>query len=130
MAFWPPPKMYSTMLATAFFPSGLRVSEMTMVKGRSIPVPVYEVAGLKESVAPQTLECLGLFAQGIAAYLAQDWDRAEEFFRQSARIEPNIPGQTPGVETNPSLILIERCAKMRLHPPGANWDGVYHMKEK
>jgi adenylate cyclase len=107
-----------------------RYLDKIVVKGRSIPVPVFEIAGLKESVAPQTLECLQLFAQGVAKYLVQDWDQAEELFRRSALIEPNIPGRTPGVETNPSLVLIERCSKMRLHPPGENWDGVYHMKEK
>jgi hypothetical protein len=26
--------------------------------------------------------------------------------------------------------MIERCHKMKAHPPGPNWDGVYTMKEK
>ena len=107
-----------------------RYLDKIVVKGRTIPVPIYEIVGLKENVVPQTLECMDLFAQGIARYLAQDWDAAEAIFRRSAELEPNIPGKTPGVEKNPSLALIARCVYMRSHPPGADWDGVFVMKEK
>ena len=107
-----------------------RYLDKIVVKGRTIPVPIYEVVGLKEDVTAQTRECLDLFAQGIARYLAQDWDAAEALFRRSAELELHQPGRTPGVENNPSLTLIVRCDYMRAHPPGAGWDGVYVMKEK
>ncbi len=107
-----------------------RYLDKIVVKGRSIPVPIYEIVGLKEDVTAQTRECLALFEQGIARYQAQDWDAAEALFRRSAELEPNQPGKTPGVENNPSLTLISRCGYMRAHPPGAGWDGVYVMKEK
>lgn len=107
-----------------------RYLDKIVVKGRTIPVPIYEIVGLKEDVTAQTREGLGLFEQGIARYLAQDWDAAEALFRRSAELEPNQPGKTPGVESNPSLTLIARCVYMRGHPPAAGWDGVYVMKEK
>ncbi len=107
-----------------------RFLDKIVVKGRSIPVPIYEVVGLKENVTDQTRDCLGVFAEGISRYLVQDWDGAEAFFRKSAEIEPNIPGKTPGVENNPSLTLIKRCDYWRAHPPGSGWTGVYEMKEK
>ena len=107
-----------------------RYLDKIVVKGRTIPVPIYEIVGLKEDVTAPTRECLGLFDQGIARYLVQDWDAAEALFRRSAELEPNQPGKTPGVESNPSLALIERCRYMRAHPPGKDWDGVYVMKEK
>ena len=107
-----------------------RYLDKIVVKGRTIPVPIYEIVGLKEDVTAQTRECLGLFEQGIARYLAQDWDAAEALFRRSAELEPNQPGKTPGVESNPSLTLVARCSYMRAHPPEAGWDGVYVMKEK
>jgi adenylate cyclase len=107
-----------------------RFMDKIVVKGRSIPVPIYEITGLKEHLAPTTHDCLGLFAEGIARYLVQDWAGAEALFRRSAELEPNQPGKTPGVESNPSLALLARCAYMRAHPPGADWDGVFHMKEK
>ncbi|MDB6092969.1 MAG: adenylate/guanylate cyclase with Chase sensor [Verrucomicrobia bacterium] len=107
-----------------------RYLDRIVVKGRTIPVPIYEIVGLKEHVTAQTRECVEYFAKGIERYLAQDWDGAEAFFRQSAELEPNQPGKTPGVENNPSLTLLARCTYMRSHPPGSGWDGVYVMKEK
>jgi adenylate cyclase len=85
---------------------------------------------LKETVAAQTHECLGVFGRGIERYLAQDWDAAEKEFTLSATLEPNQPGKTPGVEGNPSLTLISRCRYLRDHSPGREWNGVFVMKEK
>jgi len=107
-----------------------RYLDRIVVKGRSQPVAVYEVVGFKADLAPRTFECLGVYARGVERYLAQDWDGAERSFRQSADLEPNQPQVTPGIESNPSQILLERCRHMRAHPPGAGWDGVYVMKEK
>jgi adenylate cyclase len=107
-----------------------RYLDRIVVMGRTMPVPIYEVVGLKEDVTAQTSEGLGLFDQGIARYLAQDWDGATALFRRSAELEPNQPGVTPGVENNPSFALITRCHFMRLHPPGPNWNGVYVMTRK
>jgi adenylate cyclase len=107
-----------------------RYLDQIVVMGRTMPVPIYEVVGLKEDVTAQTSEGLGLFDQGIARYLAQDWDGATALFRRSAELEPNQPGVTPGVENNPSFALITRCHFMRLHPPGPNWNGVYVMTRK
>jgi adenylate cyclase len=107
-----------------------RYLDRIVVKGRSQPVPVFEIVGLKETVQPQTLECLGLYAQGIERYLAQDWDGALALFARSAALEPNQPSKAQAIETNPSLIMTVRCQHMKQHPPGPKWDGVYVMKEK
>lgn len=107
-----------------------RYLDKIVVKGRSMPVPIYEIVGLKEDVTAPTRECLALFEQGIALFLTQDWAAADALFRRSAELEPNQPGKTPGVENNPSLTLLARCEDMRAHPPGVGWDGVYVMKEK
>jgi adenylate cyclase len=107
-----------------------RYLEKIVVKGRSLPVSIYEIVGLKENMTSQTSECLGVFGRGIDHYLAQDWAAAEKAFALSATLEPNQPGVTPGVEGNPSLTLIRRCRDMRDHPPGSDWNGVYLMKEK
>ena len=107
-----------------------RYLDRIVVKGRSQPVPVFEIVGLKETVSPATRECLALYAQGIERYLAQDWDGASALFTKSAALEPNQPSKAQAIETNPSLIMIARCHYMKEHPPGTKWDGVYVMKEK
>ncbi len=106
-----------------------RYLDRIVVKGRKQPVPVFEVVGLREKLLPATLECLGIYSQGIERYLAQDWDGAVQYFTQSATLELHQP-HVRGVETNPSHVLINRCAYMKEHPPAADWDGVYVMKEK
>jgi adenylate cyclase len=100
------------------------------VMGRSQPVPIFEIVGLKESIAPGARECIALFEQGLAKYYARDWDAAIALFRQSEQLEPNQPGKTPGVKTNPSLVYIGIAEDYKVDPPPANWEGVYVMKEK
>ena len=102
-----------------------------VVKGRTTAVPVYEIAALKETVTPTALECYRIFAEGLARYYARDWEGALALFRQSAELEPNQPGKTPGVQSNPSLVYLERVVPEAMEePPAADWDGRYIMKEK
>jgi adenylate cyclase len=101
-----------------------------VVKGRTQAVPIFEIVGLKEHVTPKTSECVGIFAQGLEKYYARDWDGALNLFSKSRDLEFNIPGRTPGVVSNPSLVYLDITAHYREEPPPKNWDGVYVMKEK
>jgi adenylate cyclase len=101
-----------------------------VVMGRSRPVPIFEIVGLKESLPSSAHECIGIFSQGLAKYYARDWDAAMALFRQSNELEPNQPGKTPGVKTNPSLVYLGVAEEYKLEPPAPGWDGVYVMKEK
>jgi adenylate cyclase len=107
-----------------------RYVDKILVRGRSQPVAVYEIVGFKEHVSAQTRDCLSIYAQGIERYLAQDWAGALARFERSAALEPNQPQHTPGIVSNPSLVLLARCRHLREHPPGPGWDGVYVMQEK
>ena len=107
-----------------------RYLDRIVVKGRSQPVPVYEIVGLRENVTQQTFDCLGFYAQGIERYLAQDWDGALQLFAKSAGLEPNQPSKAMAIESNPSIIMMARSHSWKEHPPGPNWDGSYTMKEK
>ncbi|MDP4778812.1 MAG: adenylate/guanylate cyclase domain-containing protein [Akkermansiaceae bacterium] len=101
-----------------------------VVKGRSEPVSIYEVVGLKDHVEDRTLECLALYAQGLALYQAMDWEGAQRYFLQSVDLEPNQFGGKSGSDINPSRIMISRCQQLAIHPPDAGWDGVYLMETK
>jgi adenylate cyclase len=107
-----------------------RFLDRIVVKGRTLPVPVYEVLGFRPEVPQPVFDCLGIHAQAMERYHAQDWDGAIRFFTQSATLEPHQPSKAHFIESNPSLIMIERCHKMKEHPPGPGWDGVFTMKEK
>ena len=107
-----------------------RYLDQIIVKGRSIPVKIYEIVGLRENLTPTTFECLKVWEKAIELYLAQDFDGAIEMSKKSHELEPNVPGRDPGVESNPSLWLASRCDYMKEHPPGEGWDGVFKMKDK
>ena len=86
---------------------------------------------LKENVTDRTRECLGVFGQALEKYYARDWDGALKLFAQSRELEFNIPGQTPGVVSNPSLVYIEKVVPEAItEPPPPDWDGRYIMHEK
>ncbi len=104
--------------------------DVIVVKGRTQPIPIYEIVGLKEDVTAPTRECIGLFEQGLTRYFAQDWDAAGALFRCSEQLEPNQAGPWPTSGINPSLVMLSRCGRMRAQPPGPSWDGVYVMKVK
>jgi adenylate cyclase len=101
-----------------------------VVKGRTKAVPIFEIVGLKENVTPQTRECIEVFSQALERYYARDWDGALARFGKSRELEFNVPGKTPGVVSNPSLVYIDITTHYKHEPPPGNWDGVYVMKEK
>jgi adenylate cyclase len=101
-----------------------------VVKGRTKPVPIYEIVGLKESLPDSARECIATFEAGLAKYYARDWAAATALFRKSAEMEPNQPGKTPGVSKNPSLVYLDIVDDYKDEPPPPEWDGVYVMTEK
>ncbi|MEO6246825.1 MAG: adenylate/guanylate cyclase domain-containing protein [Opitutaceae bacterium] len=102
-----------------------------VVKGRTQAVPIFEIVGLRENVPARAQECSGVFAQALEKYYGRDWAAASRLFAQSRDLEFNVPGQTPGVVSNPSLVYLERVIPeaLREEPP-KDWDGAYRMKEK
>jgi adenylate cyclase len=101
-----------------------------IVKGRSTPLPIFELAALKEDATDSLRQCIAIFEQGMAKYYARDWDGAIELFRQSEPLEPNGVGRVPGSSNNPSLVYIAIAEGYREEPPPPGWDGVFEMKEK
>lgn len=99
-----------------------RKLDTIVVKGRSKPVTMYEIAGLRADAQQQLFDCIGLYEQGMAAYYNQEWDRALGYFNHSLPIEAHLQ--------NPSQIFIERCKMMKEHPPGDDWNGVFIMTSK
>ena len=101
-----------------------------VVKGRSKPVPIHDVVGIRENVARNSLDCAGLFEEGMAFYYKRDWQGALKKFEQSASLEPYKPGQDAGVQSNPSLVYQRIVTNMAASPPPDDWDGTYVMTEK
>ena len=101
-----------------------------VVQGRSGAVGIHELVALREDVTDRTRECLARFALGLAAYEAQDWERALREFEASAPLEPLQPDPASGVSTNPSLVFARLTREFRANPPAPGWDGAHVMTRK
>lgn len=107
-----------------------RFLDRIVVKGRTEPVDVYEIMGLKDRIDDQQLACREKFERAIDAYQKQEWQRAIELFNESSKLEYFVPNDESFIYTNPSLVYIDRCEVMKENPPPADWNGVYVMKSK
>lgn len=101
-----------------------------VVKGRSIPVNMFEIVGLRQYLNSSDIECIQTYEAGFEQYLAQNFNKAIELFTDASKIEPIQPGFLPSVKTNPSLIMLDRCEEMKKLTLPEDWDGVYIMTSK
>ena len=99
-----------------------RQLDLLRVKGKTEPVKVYELVGLKETGVPdKKQQVLDIFAKGFECYLRQDWQTAKTYFSQALTID-----RTDG----PSKTYVRRCEQFAINAPGASWDGVFTMMTK
>lgn len=106
-----------------------RYLDNIIVMGRKKPVKVHEIVAFREDETQQISDLIGLFQEGVDAYLSRDWDVAISKFQISAHLELLKPGM-PGIKTNPSEMYIERCHSMKDLPSVEPWDGIFRMKTK
>jgi len=105
-----------------------RFLDKLVVKGRSRPVSIFELAGLKDKLSSSALDCIEIFNAGIEYYLRQDWTSAADCFARSATLEPARPSAAVGLDA--STVFLKRCAAMKTNPPGKDWNGVFVLKTK
>jgi adenylate cyclase len=123
----PANKLYDTEViisqATASQLNGqfvLRELDLLAVKGKTIPMAVYELIA-EGQPTPDVKAKLDLYAAGLTHYRAQRWDDAEASW---TRLLKDFP------EDGPAHKMLARVAKLRHESLPADWDGVYRSKEK
>ena len=121
-------KLYSTSLIISeeTYRMAQRVIEareldLITVAGKTEPVRIYEAMGRVDEIAPEQIQLREMYANGLAAYRRQDWDEAQRYFESC---------QLGDTDDGPSRLFIERISLLRSSPPPADWDGVWHFKEK
>jgi adenylate cyclase len=90
------------------------------VKGKEKPVRVFEVLGLVGTVDDATIARIAEFHAALAKYRTRDFAGALAAFEEILS----------GADDGPSKAYVERCKYFLEEPPGDDWDGVWHMKEK
>jgi len=91
------------------------------VKGKTLPVSIYQLIGEKENVSRDYLETIENFHRGLRLYREQKWDEAVEAFQTVADMNEAIYA---------AKLYIERAGELKADPPSPDWDGVFTMKTK
>ena len=91
-----------------------RELDMVRVKGRSLPVRIFEILGPAEERA-HWAALVERFAAGLGAYRQRQWEEAITAFRAVLEVRAG---------DRPAELYIERCREMLATVPGTDWDGV------
>lgn len=98
-----------------------RELDSVAVKGKELPVRIYELIGTPGDAGEDKLTLARTFTRGVAAYKKQRWDDAERIF---SAIHKRFP------DDEPTRLYLERVAELKENPPPDDWDGVFVMKTK
>jgi class 3 adenylate cyclase len=99
----------------------VREIDCVIVVGQTQAQTVFEIMGAKDALSAEQLRLRELYANGIAAYRARQWDAALEAF--TAALEA-VPGD------GPSLALLSRIEELKRAPPPDDWDGAWRLETK
>jgi class 3 adenylate cyclase len=97
-----------------------RELDTVVVVGKSEPVRIFEIIGRAGEVEAGRLELRDLYAEGLAAYRAQEWSAAEQRFAECLRLRP---------DDGPAGVLRHRSTAFLTAPP-PSWDGAWRLTEK
>jgi len=97
-----------------------RELDSVQVKGKKLPVKIYELLCNREDAAP--LEAfVQRFHEALEKYKQSRWDEAIAAFGNVLEIRPDDP---------PSRLYIQRCEELKECPPPESWDCVFTMTKK
>jgi adenylate cyclase len=99
----------------------VRELDFVKVKGKNLPIKVYELLGLTGETDDALLRKARRFEEGLALYRSRRFDEAEGVFR--------------GVEAefgadHASEVYAKRCRNAKASPPPPDWDGSQALTEK
>ena len=100
--------------------------DYVQVKGKNVPVKVYELLAEKGKLKENDVELVKKYEEGLTFYNKQEWDKALKKFEQSKELEDMFPTRP----TSPSHMYIMRCNHLKENPPGADWNGVWKLTAK
>ncbi|MEQ8350029.1 MAG: adenylate/guanylate cyclase domain-containing protein [Leptospiraceae bacterium] len=108
-----------------------RLIDLVAVKGKSIPIAVYEplpAEGGQRMKSVNNSVYAARFNEAFDHYRNRRWDDAismYESFLSDAAENPTRPGPD-----HPTTLMIERCKQYKASPPPENWDGSFVMTTK
>ncbi len=97
-----------------------REVDRLVVKGKSLPVSVYELVERRDIADAHQLHLCSIFEQSLALYRKRSWDKAERGF--GLLVEK--------YKDELSATFLKRIAHFKRYPPSETWDGVFTLAVK
>jgi adenylate cyclase len=91
------------------------------VKGKAIPVRIFELVGPRGAVAPDVEKKIARFEEGLALYHRKAFVEAQRVFEGILAADP---------ADAPSSTYVKRCEELAQVSLPENWDGVYTLTSK
>jgi adenylate cyclase len=98
-----------------------REMDRVRVKGKKLPVAIFEPLGRMDDQDPAALDRVARFHQALEAYRAQQWQAAEALLAA-------LQGEEPNAKLYP--LFQRRIQQLREAPPGSDWDGAFTFTTK
>ncbi len=121
-------KLYGTRLlisnATAdLVQDSMETREIDAIRvvGKTEPVQVHELLGLKGALDPRTARLRDEFSAGLGSYRRCEWAAAQASFAACLALK---------ADDGPSNVYVARVRHFAANPPPREWDGVWSLAEK
>ncbi len=98
-----------------------RLVDVVAVKGKTIPVRIYELLGERGAVDPVLTRFAAAYEQALDLYFARRFAEAASAFAVLVQENP---------ENRAASVLEERCQRFQSEPPPANWQGEHVLDHK
>lgn len=93
-----------------------RLLAKAALKGRTVPLTVYELAGWNNNADEGLMEAIGIYNDGLGLFFKARFPEAKRLFHLAVEKYPL---------DSPSKTYISLCEYYENNPPGPEWDGVY-----
>ncbi|MBN1664271.1 MAG: adenylate/guanylate cyclase domain-containing protein [Deltaproteobacteria bacterium] len=98
-----------------------RELDRVQVKGKDLPVAIYEPIGLDADISPAVRDELSRFNEALSLYRTMSWDEAERLLLELQKTFPDKYLYN---------LYLDRIRYFRSEPPEAGWDGVFKFTTK
>ena len=98
-----------------------RELDLVQVKGKDVPVRIFELVCEKGNMSRDEVELYQIFHEGLEKYRKREWKAAENLFMEVLKSKPG---------DGPSITYVARCRALSETGVPDDWNGVYRFKTK